>query len=560
MTQPGPPIEPHSLIEAWVEAELERNPVSATRLGAHGYDGELGDFSAARWRAEPQLDRRSAGRLAELTPAETTSAETTLDQRIDVALVLSELSARSVMEDWEAWRRDPAIYLDACTDGVFSLLLHRILPEPHLAAATTSRLRQVEGVLGHARANLDADLASPLLVRRALDACRPAAQYFRELVPAQIADARLRSLVAAAGEHAAAALDDFATHLDDLAGRAKGNWAIGEERYSALLKDRELLGYGASELSRRGAAAWAEIDTQMAELARSIDPSETAWLPVVMALCQDHPATPLEMRTAYEHACSHARRFLEERELVSFAAGERCVVEESPPFQRPLLAVASYEQAPPLSHSRTGHFFVPYPPEGASAEEVAERLADNSFHVVPTVAVHEAYPGHHWQLSWSASTTSRVRHLLTSPYFVEGWALYAEKMMRDHGYFSDPRAELMHLDMRIFRAARVVVDPALHAGEMTVEEATGFLMNKAGLTRAVAMAEAERYCAWPTQAPSYLMGSLEIERAAQRWASHKRGGLREFHDSLAASPGLPLPLAELSAFGETSDGSGPGRS
>lgn len=538
-----------TVIEAWMDGELERNPVAATRLGASGHDGDLGDFSAERWRAQSGIDRRTAGELAEIA-----SEQTSLDERIDVALVLCELSARSVMESWEAWRRDPSVYVDACTDGVFSLFLHRVRPEAELASSAVSRLRQVHGVLSDARANLDAELASPLLLERAADSCKAGAGYFRDLLAAEIADEGLRAQVGSAGEDAAAALADFAAHLEELAGRAKGDWAIGEERYSALLKDRELLGYGASELAQRGQLAWEALDEEMAGLARAIDPGAGGWHRVVVALGAECPATPEEMRARYEVACSDARRFLDERDLVSFAAGETCTVQESPPFQRPLLAVASYEQAPPLSSSRNGHFFVPFPPDGASAVEIGERLADNSFHVIPTIAVHEAYPGHHWQLSWSASNARRVRHLLTSPYFIEGWALYAEKMMRDQGYFADPRAELMHLDMRIFRAARVVVDPALHCGEMTVDEATRFLVARAGLTEAVARAEAMRYCAWPTQAPSYLTGSLEIERMGRRWADEDRGGLREFHDLAAASPGLPLPLAELEVFGRPAGG------
>ena len=137
-----------------------------------------------------------------------------------------------------------------------------------------------------------------------------------------------------------------------------------------------------------------------------------------------------------------------------------------------------------------------------------------------------------------------VRRVFTTSYFTEGWALYAERMMREQGFFTDPRHDLCHLDARIFRAARIVVDTSLHIGDMTFEEAVEFMRTKASLTEPTARAEVARYCAWPTQAASYLTGSLEIEGIRDRWLGERRGGLREFHDRLAGSGALPPALAE----------------
>ena len=327
-----------------------------------------------------------------------------------------------------------------------------------------------------------------------------------------------------------------------------GCWA--SRATSALLLERELLGYGAAELHARGEAAWSALNEEMTQLARVVDPEASGWPAVITALAREHPGSPDEMRLAYERSCADARQFLVERELVTMPAGEECLVVPSPVFQRPILAVASYGAPPPLSGSATGHFFVPYPPEGTSAEALEQRLSDNGWHAIPSVSVHEAYPGHHWQLTWSGGTSRPLRHWVRTPYFVEGWALYAERLMREEGFFSDPRDELYHLNMRIFRAARVVVDTALHAGEMTTDQAVTYLRDRAGLTEAVARAEVSRYCAWPTQAPSYLTGALEIERIRERWRAGPGQGkeLRAFHDAVGASPGLPPALAELVLF------------
>jgi uncharacterized protein (DUF885 family) len=225
------------------------------------------------------------------------------------------------------------------------------------------------------------------------------------------------------------------------------------------------------------------------------------------------------------------------------------VVEPSPPFQRPVLAVASYMTPPAFRGGRTGHFFVPYPPDGTPPDEVQKRLATNSFSSIPTIAVHEAYPGHHWHLTWALRQPRPLRKVIGSTYFVEGWGLYSEELMTEQGFYDDPRHELCQVDARLFRAARIVVDTSLHLGEMTFEEAVTFMSTKASLSEPTARAEVARYCAWPTQAASYLTGALEISRIRDRWFAEGRGTLREFHDGIAASGRLPLNLAERAVLG-----------
>src|SRR5207237_7027016 len=185
----------------------------------------------------------------------------------------------------------------------------------------------------------------------------------------------------------------------------------------------------------------------------------------------DHPATPEAMLQAYTDWTERARSFLRSTGLVTLPDGEECRVEPSPPFQRPILAVASYGAPPPFRPGRVGHFFVPWPPDGTPPEQVTKRLSTNSFSTIPTVAVHEAYPGHHWHLTWMKDNPRRVRKMVTTPYFTEGWALFAERVMCEAEFFENPSQELAHLDARIFRAARIVVDTSLHIGDMEFEEA-----------------------------------------------------------------------------------------
>jgi uncharacterized protein (DUF885 family) len=273
------------------------------------------------------------------------------------------------------------------------------------------------------------------------------------------------------------------------------------------------------------------------------------------------------MRVAYAEWTHRARRFLAETGLVTLPDGEACSVEPSPVFQRPVLGVAFYMGPPAFSDRLQGHFFVPFAPDGTPPDEVQKRLEANSHSGIPTTAVHEAYPGHHWHIAWTKTRASRIRLVLGTPYFVEGWALYAERVMRERGFFTDPLQELNHLEATLFRAARIIVDTSLHLGDMDHDDAVRFMTTKTPLPEPTARAEVGRYCWWPTQASAYLTGCLEILRIRDRFLEQRglRGVppadvdvaiLREFHDRLAGSGRLPLGLAERALLGEAKVGVG----
>jgi uncharacterized protein (DUF885 family) len=405
----------------------------------------------------------------------------------------------------------------------------------------------VPELLAAGRANLDPELAPAILVSRAMGQAQGARSYAAE-VAGQVTDPAARAELQEAGEAAAAAYQEFWEFLETFRDKCVGGYAIGEELYSALLREREGLSYGARELRERGQAAYDELAADLRRRAKEITGNDD-WRALLDELNADHPATPEAMREAYEDYTARARAFCRERQLVTLPEGEQCRVVASPPFQRAVLAVASYVNPPAFRGGRTGTFFVPFPPDWATPDEVQQRLATNSFSAIPTITAHETYPGHHWHLTWSQLQPRRLRQVVGSTYFVEGWGLYSEDMMREQGFFTDPRHELCQVDARLFRAARIVVDTSLHLGEMTVEEAVEFMSTKASLSVPTARAEVARYCAWPTQAASYLTGALEIARIRERWFADARGSLREFHDAIGGSGRLPLALAERAVLG-----------
>ncbi|HYY54863.1 MAG TPA: DUF885 domain-containing protein [Candidatus Dormibacteraeota bacterium] len=536
------------LVGLFLKREYEDSPVRASALGLTQYDEQLDDVSAdafERRRIEDRdwLQRFRAVRDADLEP----------DERIDRDFVISILRGREITDPLQMWRRQPATYLNPGLSGVFTLFLHRLRPEPELVNAARSRLEKVPDSIAAGVGNLDWSLAPRVYVDRAIGQARAAVRYARELLPAEVRDPALREKLAASGATAAKAFEQFAAFLESNQTRASGSYAIGEEMYTAILKEKELLPYDARELRERGQQQWDELDREMRALAKEIDGSED-WAALLERLNKLHAPTPEGMREEYATWTERARQYLRRSGLVTLPPGEECAVEPSPPFQRPILAVASYNAPPQFSPGMQGHFFVPYPPDGTGAEEVQQRLEGNSRHGVPTTAVHEAYPGHHWHatmMKWRAP--SPVRKVYWTAYFGEGWALYAERVMREQGFFEDPRDLLYQYEATIFRAARIVVDTSLHMGEMSFDDAVRFMMQKGNQTEPNARAEVGRYCSWPTQASAYLTGMLEIvdirERYLRRLGRRDVNALRQFHDAITSSGSMPTALAERAIGG-----------
>jgi len=531
-----------------VADQLSADPILGSTLGLTEYDEALPDMSAEAIEARAAADESWLARFRSLS-----DEELSVDERIDRDLATMVLQGRASQRSWADWRRSPDHYAGAALTGVFGLLMHRLRPEPELAAAVASRLRGTPALLDQGIANLDPALAHPALLTRAVGMARAGSAYARA-VAAEIQDEQGRATVLEAGETAGAAFDRFGAHLEQLAGNAHGDWAIGEERYDALLRNTEGLSYGTRELRDRGRAAYAELAADMRARAHRLRGHED-WRAVLEEFSRDRPETPEEMLALYREATAAAREFCVERELVTMPAGEHCEVAPSAPFTRGMLAVAHYSVPPPFAPGdQRGHFFVPYPPDGSTPEQVAARLATNNRHGLWSITVHEAYPGHHWHFAWLAGNPDNpgrrpLRAVFGSTYFVEGWGLYTEELLREQGFFSTPEQELCQRDFRLFRAARIVVDTSLHLGEMTIEEAVDFMSTKASLSRETAQAEVLRYCAWPTQASSYLTGALELDRMRQRWFHEARGSLRDFHDRAAGSGRLPISLVERALFG-----------
>jgi uncharacterized protein (DUF885 family) len=211
-------------------------------------------------------------------------------------------------------------------------------------------------------------------------------------------------------------------------------------------------------------------------------------------------------------------------------------VEPVPPF-REEGAPGAYYWPPPFDGSKPGMFFVNL-----------RTVSDVKRFAMRTLAYHEAIPGHHLQiaLSFEMEGVPFFRRVIPFTAFVEGWALYAERLAAERGFHPTPLDHAGQLQAELFRAARLVVDTGLHAKRWTREQAIEWMVRSTGLPEGDVVAEVERYIVDPGQACAYKIGQLEILRLRDRARGALGPGfdLREFHDLVLGGGALPMVLLE----------------
>jgi len=164
------------------------------------------------------------------------------------------------------------------------------------------------------------------------------------------------------------------------------------------------------------------------------------------------------------------------------------------------------------------------------------------------VFLHEAIPGHHYQVSIQYENTSvpLFRQRYGSSAFMEGWALYTESLGKELGIYTNPYHQLGALATEMHRAIRLVVDSGLHTGKMSREEAIKYMLDHEPLSEQFATAEIERYMAVPAQALSYKIGQLKILELRDRYKKQlgDKFNIRDFHDTILKGGAMPLTVFE----------------
>ena len=207
-----------------------------------------------------------------------------------------------------------------------------------------------------------------------------------------------------------------------------------------------------------------------------------------------------------------------------------------PAYSEKYEAGGSYESGAP-DGSRPGVFYF-------NAYDLPSRFLTG----ISTLYLHEGAPGHHFQISLAQENASLpdFQRFGGNTAFVEGWALYAETLGYEMGFYKDPQQHWGTLDDEMLRAMRLVVDTGLHTKRWSREQAIDYMLGNSGMGRTDATAEVERYIAIPGQALAYKIGSMTIQRLRKQAAKElgDRFDVRAFHEQVLGSGALPMAVLE----------------
>jgi len=532
-----------SLVDEYAEAYFRFNPVNASILGAHEFDAELGDWSAANLQSRARFLSEIKREVEGILRSETFES-IPLSKRIDARLLFGRISLEiSEIEKARIYAKKPSLYVDNCLYGLFVPMARGYAPAKVRARALISRLDQIPVFLHNAKSYFDAP--PEIFTRIAMDMTKAGVEFMDEVASfvAQEAPSYASQAAASAGA-AKEAFRSFAKFLEEeLLPRSRGSFRAGEEHYNERLEYEHMLQADASALEAKGREVLESVRAQMEELSAKMEPG--ADLRELIARISSRHPDAAEIKRAYEREMERAKRFVLERKLATIPAGEKLRIVDTPGFERSIIPYAAYLPPGPFEEQQEGLFYVTPVEEGAAPEEVEDRLKGHNYASMAITALHEGYPGHHLQLVRASANPSKMRKLTESSLFAEGWALYCEEMMYEQGFYPNADTRLYQLKDSLWRAARVLIDVGLHAGDMDFDEAVNFLVEKAMLERTNAVAEVKRYTLTPTQPMTYTIGKLEILdmlRAAREARSDLE--LREFHDALLDAGTVPPPLVK----------------
>jgi uncharacterized protein (DUF885 family) len=554
---------PRQVADAYVEAVCDLDPITAASLGTRPGDDRLPDFSPAGLEAEAELTRATLAELGRVLGTDPGLLDDPVERgcaRLLRERLGAELAAHEAGEGYRALSnlfspvhsvRQVFLIMPAETEGDWAVIARRLARVPEAYAGFRASLeegarrglfvapRQVHTVVGQ----LDEWLTGP---------------YFTTFAAAG-PDALRRELTSAAAsaDGAVAAIRDYLR--DEYAPRAEGTPdAVGRERYAVAARRWTGSDLGAGRgLEDAYSWGWAEHRRILAEQRTEADKVVPGGTPMeAMRWLDIHGPAVDGVEAIRERLQAMMDEAIEALDGTHFDLAEPVRKVEAM-IAPPGSAAAPYYTRPAQDFSRPGRTWLP-------------TLGRERFTLWDLVSIwyHEGVPGHHLQLAQWAYVSGQLSTYQTSlgsvGANVEGWALYAERLMDELGYLTDPAARLGYLDAQQLRAVRVVIDIGMHLGlpipddaegalaehrgqSWTPELARAFLGENSGADPAFLDSELVRYLGMPGQAISYKLGErawLEGRAAAQR-AKGEAFDLKAWH--MAALSQGSLGLDDLAA-------------
>ncbi len=540
------------LADEW-EYEMRESPETATVYGDYRYNSKWSDLSLdhiARQEADARayLDRFNAIDTTGFPEQEQINKQLMVRKYQDA---LRDLAFKNYLQPVDQFNgiqiQLPGFVslIPFDSTGHYEDYLTRLKQIPHLLEQVTSLLKEGEKEkLLPPKFLLEKVVAQCHSISNAAGTTNPFAEplnHFPEAVPA--ADQkRLRAGILAAVDHdirpAYTKLANFiATDYAPKGRTEPGLWALpdGDARYRFAVHEQTTTNMDPEAIHQLGLAQVHEIEGQMNEIAHKLGFAD---LKTFRASLVNNPKlTP----TSREQLLQLYRSYIADMEpklpqLFGLLPKAKVQVVPVQAYREKEAAGAEYNEGTP-DGKRPGQVYV-------NTSDFAHRsLLD-----VEATAYHEGVPGHHMQVSIAQELPGLPPFRQHAQYnaYVEGWALYAERLGKELGFYQDPYSDYGRLSSELFRACRLVIDTGVHYKHWTREQMVDFFHEHSDESEPDLQAEVDRYIAYPAQALSYKLGQLKIielrERAKQKLGS--RFDIRAFHDEILDGGALPLDVLE----------------
>ncbi|HZZ36746.1 MAG TPA: DUF885 domain-containing protein [Caulobacteraceae bacterium] len=552
-----------AISKKWLDATAKLNPVSATQLGDHRYDDKLDDMSAAG-----RADRRKVSDALLKALVKYKRASMSRANQVDAAMLENQLRYDLWTNDTlQSWAWDPLIYNDLAGGAVYSLMAREFAPAPVRLKAATARLEALPTLLAQARANLVLARV-PKVHADTLAKQNPGlVSLVDEMVLAQagaLPAAEKARLEAAAAKFKAAVAEHQKWIETTLVPGAKGDFRLGAALYDAKLAFALNSPLTRAEIKARALAAHKATREAMYALAAKVltgkagapeapaAPSPEQQQAVIKAALDiaaaDHPKRDEVVQVA-KTALEKATAFVREKDLITLPEAPVQVI-LMPEFQRGV-AVAYCDPPGPLDKGQKTFYAVSPIPTDWTETRVESFLREYNNRAIADISVHEAMPGHYVQLAHSAAYPGTLRSVLWSGSFVEGWAVYAEEMMAEEGFYGgDPLYRLVRLKTLLRSVTNALLDQAIHVDGMSRDEAMKLMMEGAFQEEGEASGKWIRASVSSAQLPSYFVGYSEHK--AIRAQAEKAGGfnLKAYHDKVLSFGSPPGRFVRQLMFNE----------
>jgi uncharacterized protein (DUF885 family) len=545
----------YDLVEARFRRVVRDNPIVGTYLGIHTEDDRLGDASRDALLQELADEKSHLTDVEALDPAGL-SGTAQFERDVEIHNLRRAIFDTEVVRTWE--RRSLA--LDTVGDALFLIFAQDYAPLPVRLAAIAGRLEAIPAFLEESRSRAAVPQVR-LWQQLEIEAAADLPAFLDEIIAAgdDLPEADRRRLTHA-NDAARAALGGYVEWLNGSLAGGSDEWALGRERYDELVALRAFDGLDADAILAIGEEQLASNKAARIAAAREIDP-DVDEPTVVDRIKNDHPATFEEALEAYSDVMRRSRQYLIDKGIVTVPDDERIDVVTTPVYLRNVIPFAAYFSPPKFDPNPKGIYIVT-----PSVGNDPNAMREHNYSSISNTSIHEAYPGHHLQLAVANRHPSLTRLLVNAPEFVEGWGMYSEQLMREQGFDDAPNFRLALYTDAIWRASRIILDVRMHRGELSVEEATDFLVAQTSFEGANARAEVNRYTYTPTYQLSYLLGKILLLqlRADEQQRLGSRFDLRAFHDTLFNNGSLPISfhrrlLRESMRAGDAGSGAGASR-